>query len=1665
MNRLLRIGDLIRVPPVQTVISLEDGRGRSETISESFVFTSEVAAHFMVLADAFLKESGQGFFLQGDFGSGKSHFLASLTAWLADCPGTDALTERHQGLRRVKTTGRRLIPVDISLVRYRSTTPLEKILVEAVETALAACGVKQRLTPLAAFLSYFKNLLQSEPLASAFALQVHISPGEIDAYLQKDPRQGYMEGVRFMKSQGIEAPEALVEERYETFDRVIDAIFEAGFDGAVFLIDELSEFFRSKPDARALSEDARTLQLLGELAQRAPVWIIAALQESIERTGDIGQTTLRKIKDRFPVKFVLSTIHIQSLISQRLVKRKPGADEEIHRIYEYFQGQFPTFKWDFEAFRSTYPVHPLTLSLLDGLGDLFSVHRGIVDFVHSQIAGDTRRQIPGILERPCHELLGPDSIYEHFAQKMAEFSSFHVYPRHVIPHLDEIVQEHIEGAGDQALARRIVRILVLFNIHPTARVPGVKELTELVACGLSDQDPDLNVEFIAQAILDPIAALSKFLVKLPSDTQSPLDAVYSVITEEDPGKTLKARIARVASEIPSDDSRVLTKAFSALPESPSWPGLESMQNGFYRMVTWRQSSRRALILLLTTGEEDLLKDRIDQAIASGDIDFALVIGFGKTGFQSTHTAVWEIPLPLDASHADTLREFFATQETASILSPSNPAEAPLIQIAKEAVERLKPAAFHAVLDVFYSGRFADKRIDTQPVVRQMKRFDTLLTMAGDVLLEARYPRYKEIAPRNVSPVPMVYQRLLDELIIPGSITLRTAHLKGISDATEGLAMPLGLVELRSGSYVFSPDPERHPLLKAVYSLINPVGQTELSLLIHCLRTGEFGLPDKTIFFLLSALACGGLITLLKNGRAIALDFIRMSAVERADAVSPGQLIGKHDRDTLAGECTFLTPDETWESFGLRQQREAWQGVIRFKDWAKKLAAEVQKSLASMAEFSVFEAFDLDSVRIQLNALRGLSEDIRVSLPARQGLEQFLKAWRGSGLKGRQIDFLTKMRTFLNRRAEQFIFINHYIRHIAAAGAAAKEDDIAVLRDNVMRLLDHPENLVTDADPNRLADAFDLFRSGYAAYYGARHQEHYMRKPLSGPAMRALEVLKRLAAIEILDRPVGLTLLFNRLKPPDDAVCTRNLAEELMRSPVCNCGFIPGETPGPAKISNSEKDPEKNPEKGIENCIKDYLTIFKRPEIREALSARIFALTDAEPEAAKRLKSLNTFLEDESDSPALSGFLDRMDELTAGEISKSLSGRVFIERRGLTDLVSRLEGRRLSPDQVMETVSKWVSCGEKDTVIAIEEEKDRYGSDDRKAPSLSWWAMLHPELVEPDDTAPAREMEAALDRRFPALKLRGALARLDDIKLARFINEESFHSHAIRIAWLLIAERVLAGNPWPRYSETGSRHVDQNTAREINKRMAGLKRIASMLAALPPETLSARIPLSDILVDPWVSNEFRSRVHQAIQRIEQNAEDWLVMLSAVEPIDLSDCPVVLLLDGVSSDVWLEAWQHLKKGLKEVDVKWFRLDVSPKTGPAVCALFNISDDGEEAFFDSNILYYQAKGNEAYGWFSLLPELSAKNPVVIRISLLDSDAHHALMRLAEMPEALCRVLENELPQLMDVCRTQNRRLVVTTDHGLSLTRTGLSHGKGGVFERAVFRVQWPAGVEPDA
>ncbi len=1660
-----RIGDLVELPPVRTVIRLEDGRDRAREITSGFVFTGEVAAHLDALTAALSRATGQGCFLQGDFGSGKSHFLAALAAWADQAPGSDGMAARHEGLARLESSGRRFLPVPVSLVNYRASTPLEQIVVGEIEQALARHGARIHLSPLAGFVAHLGELCRDPELGAEFARRAHITPDRLPDWLEAHPRQAWTAGVPFLRDLGLPEPgTALLEDRHETFGRVLDAVRDTGFDGLLLLIDELSEFFRAKPDSRRLNEDARTLQFLGELAAAKPLWIVAALQESIERTGDIAQATFRKIKDRFPVRFTLSTLHIRDLISHRLVMHKPDADRSIRSIHAYFREQFPSFSVDFARFRDIYPVHPRTLDLLEGLGDLFSEHRGIVDFVHAQIAGDPERNIPGILDRPCTVLLAPDSIYDHFHRRLMQFSDFNVFPRHVVPHLDRVAAETLDDPDDAALARRLVRILVLHRIHPTAPPPTVQALVEMVSCVLEPGRPELNAEFVAEAILEPIAANSRFLVKESGHGGPAAETVYEIATQANAGRTLEARIQRMADEIDPEDSRPLTAALEELPPGMSWPGPELLRpdRGAVRTVSWRSSRRNVLALFGTRGAEPEVRRRIETATTTHETELALVLTLWNTTFEpiDSTVAIWRVPPPEDADGL--LKRWFAARQLNDELKPDNPADRPLISPLGELIQRLAPAAREAALQAVYAGDFLHPQLGVEAAVRSVRRFDRLVEIAATAILEERHPKFATVAPRGIVPSARLYENLLEQFVMPGSISLQEARRRGLTGLIEGLAAPLGLVEVRSGTYLVALDPAGHPLPAYLNALLRPAGPTPLAEVMQALRTGPFGLPRQTAGFLLTALACAGVLTLRRSGRAVPLDFLRLTAIESVDAITPGEIISPADRDVLLRECAFLLPPgaAAGAPFGLKQQREAWQALQRFKKQAEELADELGRQLDRVSEFSAFTHFKVRDIRTQLDAVRALAAEIKISYAAREGLERFLQAWRNTRLAPSTLPRLRQLRKFLDERTDVFVFVHHYLHHPAVEAAADKDPELALRREAALNLFRAPDRIVADEEGRQLNAVFEHFREQYARRYAAEHKRFYRRLApprLSAQARRALDVLRRLARMPQLAPPPELGGIFQQADRPAGEVCRRNLGEALLRGPVCDCGFRIGAEP-------ADEPEQADPEAAIQTALEKYLTVLRSPQTLEALEARAYALREAEPEAAQRLDLLLAELHSKSGGGAtrLVALLDRG---TAEQLGRALDGRMPVLCRRLGDLAEQIAGRRLRPEQLRAAIDAWLGeLDDEDSLVRVEPAGPPPGE---TGIDSSWWPLIWrhslPGLVPapsrlPDPAAAA----AALETRFPAKSLAPRFEECDPGELVRFIQLEPLHTQAVRAAWLVLARRVLEGGaPAAAIRESTTAHLDPKTATALEHRLTVLRQLADRLDAAHPARLAARIFAASAWLDPWATEPLKKQAQRCIDDLANKAEDWLSALPPVEPIELDRPWTVLVMDGVPPDVWIETLRTLPETFfAEAETRWRRLEARAETVEALAALLGVAGDPSDALADREVPYHQVSGKEAHDLGQSLPEPPTDRAAVVRIALFDQGAHHRTLALGEMPELLGEFCIREIAPVLAAHRRQGRGLVLTADHGLTFRAGALTHGAGGVFETALFLAVWKAG-----
>jgi hypothetical protein len=198
----------------------------------------------------------------------------------------------------------------------------------------------------------------------------------------------------------------------------------------------------------------------------------------------------------------------------------------------------------------------------------------------------------------------------------------------------------------------------------------------------------------------------------------------------------------------------------------------------------------------------------------------------------------------------------------------------------------------------------------------------------------------------------------------------------------------------------------------------------------------------------------------------------------------------------------------------------------------------------------------------------------------------------------------------------------------------------------------------------------------------------------------------------------------------------------------------------------------------------------------------------------------------------------------------------------------------------------------------------------------------------------------------------------------------------------------------------------------------------------------------------------------MQETSTLGEEWLSSLPPVEPITPAGNLLVVLIDGASPDLWIEiadALDRLPASPGSLHRQWARLEAAPETVDSLIRLFALDGDPVEAFASRDVIYYNLSGDEEHGLINHVQSLPPGKPAVVRLSILDRGIHSGELSLGDMPAVLRKLVEHDIKGLCTFCAGQGRDLILTTDHGLSLEGGRLFHGKGGVYERAIFRAVW--------
>ncbi|TMQ07603.1 MAG: hypothetical protein E6J91_35120 [Deltaproteobacteria bacterium] len=818
------IRDLVSVRSHPTVVRLEESLGAA-WIRDAYYLTDEAKRHLDALRSALAGDAGIGAFLIGQYGAGKSHFLAYLTQEL------QAGTSFHRA-PDVRA---------LSMLNYPATARLED--------------------------------------AVARALDIELCDG--------DRRDGWTRCLA----------------RHPR--------------GLLLVIDELSEFLRSKPDRRQFSEDIRFLQFLGELGQDRRLFVIAAVQEAIEQIGDFDRTDYRKIKDRFPLVLRLTGMHVRDLIAHAVLVKHRGYAEAVQEVARHVREALPGAPIDFGALCSIYPIHPATLELLEEVRDRFSQTRGVVDFVTGQLAGDPARHIAPFLDREWGSFVTPDAIVRHFEDVLAVQAEFSPLSRKLFPwyraHLDEL----FETAAQRRIAEALLRLLVLVHLSPARAALTATEATYWLLVSVARVDPSRNRDIVERQ-LERLATRGRYV--------RAAEGRYWLDLDDDSTGRLDKRIAAELAELPSPETAFELLAEANLCAAAFDPFALPRDQWQARSVSWKHHPRPYTVYL-GGGTPP----------ARPGLALCVRLPWGEAGAAEGCCIVAPRRLELTPPLAELAAMVRLRQR------PLGPEEASLLE--RRIAERGELFALQ-VQDAYAHASIVTPEGRAEPIPPlsatgapdAADRLGAWLDACAVWMLRRRYGSFERVAPSH-GPLPLEAHRALHRFAGQHDLGDLIAD-QWVMVIREGYLAPMGLiVRAKTGrGYEIPKNVDRNELVQMVLRVADH--HPAPSVVYADLADSVYGLVPDQIHVLLAFLVLVGEIDVIKGKQSIRDGYETLPTADKYDRIIPGSGLGSPQLRQLDELCEALALHAP-KSWTVTAQRNA---VRRLRD----ALAERTRALPALA---------------------------------------------------------------------------------------------------------------------------------------------------------------------------------------------------------------------------------------------------------------------------------------------------------------------------------------------------------------------------------------------------------------------------------------------------------------------------------------------------------------------------------------------------------------------------------------------------------------------------------------------------------------------------------------------------------------------------------------------
>ena len=305
----MKYSELIQFDPIESVVQLRqaDKASSARQLVETFVLSDRMAEH---LCDVVLPQlqfqtpaDNKGLFVVGNYGTGKSHLMAVISAVAEHKDLAKALTHPDVADKAAAIAGQFVV----IRAEINSTMPLRQFVMETLQDQLSARGVDFDVPPE----DKVKN--HKDVFAEMMA-----------AFVAKFPDQGLL-----------------------------------------FVLDELLDYLRSNKE-QELMRNLNFLRAVGEYCKGSRLRFVAGIQESLfdNPRFQFAADSLRRVRDRFE-QMRIAREDVAHVVAQRLLRKDKKQQARVREHLTKFAAFYGTMNERMDEFVRLFPVHPAYLDTFE----------------------------------------------------------------------------------------------------------------------------------------------------------------------------------------------------------------------------------------------------------------------------------------------------------------------------------------------------------------------------------------------------------------------------------------------------------------------------------------------------------------------------------------------------------------------------------------------------------------------------------------------------------------------------------------------------------------------------------------------------------------------------------------------------------------------------------------------------------------------------------------------------------------------------------------------------------------------------------------------------------------------------------------------------------------------------------------------------------------------------------------------------------------------------------------------------------------------------------------------------------------------------------------------------------------------------------------------------